>query len=173
MLQSETVRIVTGQSEQQAAQIVLLSVREQIKNGRVGSLLEALDANEKYFNSRQRLIQTLSQQIQAQAQILRRIGVLGQIAEQAGIKFDIKNSMGITNAKPPVLIKTVDINEPIKNQIIPAKENIINKKINDLNAPSAIGNLPAESSIIQLKEINLEEKSLPNIDLPLKDPSIK
>ena len=173
LLQSATLRIVTGQSEQQAAQIVLLSVREQIKNGRVSSLLEALDANEKYFNSRQRLIQTLAQQIQAQAQILRRIGVLGQIADQAGIKFDTKNSMGITNAKPPVLIKAVDVNDSTKNQNITVKENIINENNIDLNAPSATGNLPAESSVIQIKEINLEEKSLPNIDLYPKEPSIK
>ena len=173
LLQSATLRIVTGQSEQQAAQIVLLSVREQIKNGRVGSLLEALDANEKYFNSRQRLIQTLAQQIQAQAQILRRIGVLGQIADQAGIKFDTKNSMGVTNAKTPVLIKAVDVNDSSKNQNITVKENIINEKSIDLNAPSAIGNLPAESSVIQIKEINFEEKSLPNIDLYPKEPSIK
>ena len=173
LLQSATLRIVTGQSEQQAAQIVLLSVREQIKNGRVGSLLEALDANEKYFNSRQRLIQTLAQQIQAQAQILRRIGVLGQIADQAGIKFDTKNSMGITNAKPPVLIKAVDINDSTKNQIIPVKVNITNEKSIDLNAPTAIGNFPTESSIIQIKEINLEEKSLPNIELLQKNPSTK
>ena len=173
LLQSATLRIVTGQSEQQAAQIVLLSVREQIKNGRVSSLLEALDANEKYFNSRQRLIQTLAQQIQAQAQILRRIGVLGQVADQAGIKFDTKNSMGITNTKPPVLIKAVDVNDSTKNQNITVKENIINEKNIDLNAPSATGNLPAESSVIQIKEINLEEKSLPNIDLYPKEPSIK
>ena len=103
----------------------MLSVREQIKNGRVGSLLEALDANEKYFNSRQRLIQTLAQQIQAQAQILRRIGVLGQIAGQAGIKFDSKNSMGITNAMPPVLIKAVDLKESQTIQ----KTNVIENSI--------------------------------------------
>ena len=173
LLQSATLRIVTGQSEQQAAEIVLLSVREQIKNGRVSSLLEALDANEKYFNSRQRLIQTLAQQIQAQAQILRRIGVLGQIAEQAGIKFDTKNSMGITNAKPPVLIKAVELNDSPNNQSIKTKQITNNEKNIDLNSPSALGNLPAESSVIQIKEVNLEEKSLPNIDLPQKEPSIK
>lgn len=173
LLQSATLRIVTGQSEQQAAEIVLLSVREQIKNGRVSSLLEALDANEKYFNSRQRLIQTLAQQIQAQAQILRRIGVLGQIAEQAGIKFDTKNSMGITNAKPPVLIKAVELNDSPNNQSIKTKQITNNEKNIDLNSPSASGNLPAESSVIQIKEVNLEEKSLPNIDLPQKEPSIK
>ena len=173
LLQSATLRIVTGQSEQQAAEIVLLSVREQIKNGRVSSLLEALDANEKYFNSRQRLIQTLAQQIQAQAQILRRIGVLGQIAEQAGIKFDTKNSMGITNAKPPVLIKAVELIDSPNNQSIKTKQITNNEKNIDLNSPSASGNLPAESSVIQIKEVNLEEKSLPNIDLPQKEPSIK
>jgi len=173
LLQSATLRIVTGQSEQQAAQIVLLSVREQIKNGRVGSLLEALDANEKYFNSRQRLIQTLAQQIQAQAQILRRIGVLGQIAEQAGIKFDSKNSMGITNAMPPVLIKAVDLKESQTIQKTNVIENSIVEKNVDLNEPAAVGTLPAQSSIIQINEINIEGKSLPNIDLPGKDSLIK
>lgn len=85
LLQSATLRIATGQSEQQAAQIVLLSVREQIKSGRINSLLEALDANEKYFAARQRLVQTLAQQMQAHAQLLRRIGVLAQVSNQAGI----------------------------------------------------------------------------------------
>jgi outer membrane protein TolC len=74
LLQSATLRISTGLAEQDAAMIVLNTLRQQMKTGRVGSMMEAMDANERYFNARQRLVQTLSQQMQAHAQLLRRLG---------------------------------------------------------------------------------------------------
>lgn len=156
LLQSATLRIVTGQSEQQAAQIVLLSVREQIKSGRINSLLEALDANEKYFAARQRLVQTLAQQMQAHAQLLRRIGVLSQVANQAGIRFDTKASMGVT--PPPVIkLNTVDVNTSEPANLQQGDSPV------DLNMN---GNSPQDAQItltpvIQVKDNRVESSNLP------------
>jgi outer membrane protein TolC len=99
LLQSTTLRIATGQAEQDAALMVLQSLQQQMKTGRVGSLLEALDANERYFGARMRLMQTLAQQMQAQAQLLRRLGVLSQLQSMVNQPVDINASM--TRLKPP------------------------------------------------------------------------
>ena len=88
LLQSASLRVVTGHAEQKAAEAVVKSVQEQLKLGRMGSLLEALDAFDRYFAARQRLAQTLSQQMQAQAQLLRRMGVLSQLHAQAAVQLE-------------------------------------------------------------------------------------
>ena len=164
LLQSATLRISTGQSEQQAAEIVLISVREQIKNGRVGSLLEALDANERYFNARQRLVQTLGQQIQAQAQLLKRIGVLSQVAEQAGIKFETKASMGVS-PEPVILIKPVELDTTPKKDKLKTGVNLINEKPVDLRESTSTNtNSQGETSVIRINEVNIEGVSLPKIE---------
>ncbi|NDH10102.1 MAG: hypothetical protein EBY16_10975, partial [Gammaproteobacteria bacterium] len=119
--------------------------------------------NERYFNARQRLIQTLGQQIQAQAQLLRRIGVLSQVAEQAGIKFETKASMGVTPA-PVILIKPVEIDSSTKKDK-PNSVNILTKeKPVDLREPSASSNTTGEASVIQINEVNIEGVSLPKIE---------
>jgi outer membrane protein TolC len=87
MLQSATLRIGQGEAEQRAAAAVVAATREQLKNGRIGSLLEALDAVERLFAARQRLTQVLAQQMQAQAQLLTRIGILSDLSSYSGVKY--------------------------------------------------------------------------------------
>ncbi|MEI7970461.1 MAG: TolC family protein [Betaproteobacteria bacterium] len=79
VLLSATQRIPAGESEQRAARQVVDGVREQLKVGRIGSLLEALDAFDRLYSARVRTSQALGQQMVAQAQLLRRIGALGRI----------------------------------------------------------------------------------------------
>lgn len=86
-LQSATLRIGQGEAEQRAAAAVVAATREQLKNGRIGSLLEALDAVERLFAARQRLTQALVQQMQAQAQLLTRIGILGDLSGYSTVKY--------------------------------------------------------------------------------------
>ena len=112
LLQSATLRIATGQAEQDAAMIVLQSLRQQMQTGRVGSLLEAMDANERYFNARQRLVQTLAQQMQAQTQLLRRLGMLSQMQNMVNQASDINSSMAIV--KSPALDNKIDLKKPVK-----------------------------------------------------------
>lgn len=88
LLQSATLRIAAGQSEQTAASRVVDSVKEQIKTGRMGSLLDALDASERLYGARARVIQALGQQMQAQAQLLRLIGNLSTVRDKATLVLD-------------------------------------------------------------------------------------
>jgi outer membrane protein TolC len=88
LLQSATLRVNTGEAELRATAAVVASVLQQLKTGRIGSLIEALDAFERHFAARQRLAQTLSQQMQAQAQLLRRLGFLSQLNEKAGVQLE-------------------------------------------------------------------------------------
>lgn len=83
LLQSATLRVAAGQAEQLASAAVVAAVNEQLRFGRLGSLLEALDAYERHFAARQRLTQTLTQQMQAQAQLLARMGLLSDLREVA------------------------------------------------------------------------------------------
>jgi protease secretion system outer membrane protein len=53
-LQSATLRVTAGQAEQLASGAVVESVNAQLRTGRLGSLLEALDAYERHYASRQR-----------------------------------------------------------------------------------------------------------------------
>ena len=85
VLQSATLRVTAGQAEQLASAAVVASVNQQLSIGRIGSLLEALDAYERHFAARQRLTQTLSQQMQAQAQLLARMGVLSDLTRTAAV----------------------------------------------------------------------------------------
>lgn len=87
-LQSATLRVTAGQAEQLASAAVVDSVTAQLRTGRMASLLEALDAYERNFSARQRLVSTLGQQMQAQAQLLRRIGKLSELSDQAKVRFD-------------------------------------------------------------------------------------
>lgn len=76
LLQSAVLRIQTAQLEQVSAGKVVEAVEEQLKTGRMGSLLDALDATERFFSARQRLVQSMGQHIKAHAQILQRTGQL-------------------------------------------------------------------------------------------------
>jgi outer membrane protein TolC len=79
MLQSAALRIQTAQLEQVSAGKVVDAIAEQLKTGRLGSLLDALDASERFFSARQRLVQSMGQHIKAHAQILQRTGQLRDI----------------------------------------------------------------------------------------------
>ena len=92
-LQSATLRVTAGQAEQLASAAVVDSVTAQLRTGRMGSLLEALDAYERHFAARQRLVSTLGQQMQAQAQLLRRIGKLSDLSDQAKLEFNPKKQV--------------------------------------------------------------------------------
>jgi outer membrane protein TolC len=85
LLQATTLRINLGQQEQESALRVTEAVREQLKAGRVSSMLEALDASDRLFQARNKLTQSLGQQMLAQAQLLRHMGQLKSIREQARV----------------------------------------------------------------------------------------
>ena len=76
MLESSRLRIGAAQLEQVSASRVVEAVDEQLRTGRLGSLLEALDASERYFGARQRLTLAVAQTLKAHAQILQRTGQL-------------------------------------------------------------------------------------------------
>lgn len=92
ILQSATLRVAAGQAEQLASAAVVASVDEQLRIGRIGSLLEALDAYERHFGARQRLTQTLVQQMQVQAQLLARMGLLSDLRQTAGAELARKGA---------------------------------------------------------------------------------
>ena len=77
LLESALLRISAAQQEQAAAARVVDAVAEQLRSGRLGSLLEALDASERLFAARQRLAQAMAQTIKSHAQLLQRTGQLG------------------------------------------------------------------------------------------------
>lgn len=85
LLQASTLRINLGQQEQASALSVTEAVREQLKAGRIGSMLEALDASDRLYQARYKLTQSLGQQMLAQAQLLRHMGQLTSIREQARV----------------------------------------------------------------------------------------
>jgi adhesin transport system outer membrane protein len=85
LLQAATLRISLGQQEQEAARRVTEAVREQLKVGRMTSLLEALDASQSLYDARFKLTQALGQQMLAQAQLLKSMGQLSALREQARI----------------------------------------------------------------------------------------
>lgn len=78
LLESGRLRIGAAQLEQASAARVVEAVGEQLRTGRLGSLLEALDASERHFGARQRLTQAIAQTIKSHAQLLQRTGQLGQ-----------------------------------------------------------------------------------------------
>lgn len=77
-LKSAMMRVSAARLEQEAAARVVDAVTEQLGVGRLGSLLEALDAGERLFAARQRLAQSISQTIKSHAQLLLRTGDLPQ-----------------------------------------------------------------------------------------------
>lgn len=79
LLESANFRVQTAQLEQVAAGKVMDAVQEQLRSGRLGSLLDALDASERLFASRQRLAQAIAQNLKAHAQLLTRTGQLGDL----------------------------------------------------------------------------------------------
>ena len=83
LLQSADLRLQAAEAEQASALAVVNAVDEQLKNGRIGSLLEALDASDRLFGARFRIAQTLSQQMKAHAQLLARLGLLSNVQTQA------------------------------------------------------------------------------------------
>lgn len=83
LLESSRLRIGAAQLEQVSASRVVQAVDEQLRTGRLGSLLEALDASERYFGARQRLTLAVAQTLKAHAQILQRIGQLSGEAVMA------------------------------------------------------------------------------------------
>jgi len=85
LLQASTLRINLGQQEQASALRVTEAVREQLKAGRIPSILEVLDASDRLYQARNKLTQSLGQQMLAQAQLLRHMGQLTSIREQARV----------------------------------------------------------------------------------------
>ena len=83
LLQSTALRLQAAEAEQASALTVVNAVDEQLKSGRIGSLLEALDASDRLFGARFRLTQALGQQMKAHAQLLSRLGLLSDVQTQA------------------------------------------------------------------------------------------
>ncbi len=83
LLQSTELRVQAAQAEQASAMTVVDAVEEQLKSGRISSLLEALDASDRLFGARYRLTQALGQQMKAHAQLLSRLGLLSDVQTQA------------------------------------------------------------------------------------------
>lgn len=79
LFDSAGFRVETAQLEQEAAGKVIAAIEAQLSTGRLGSLLDALDASERFFASRQRLVQAIAQNMKAHAQLLARIGQLGDL----------------------------------------------------------------------------------------------
>jgi outer membrane protein TolC len=79
LFESAAFRVETAQLEQEAAGKVITAIEAQLTSGRLGSLLDALDASERFFASRQRLVQAIAQNLKAHAQLLARIGQLGDL----------------------------------------------------------------------------------------------
>jgi outer membrane protein TolC len=85
LLQSSGLRLQAAQAEQTSAQSVVNAVNEQLKTGRMGSLLEALDASDRLFGARSRITQALGQQMKAHTQLLNRLGLLSDVQSQSNL----------------------------------------------------------------------------------------
>ncbi len=83
LLNAASMRLETANAEQNSAFAVVKAVDEQLKSGRIGSLLEALDASDRLYGAQYRLTQALGQQMKAHAQLLSRIGLLSEIQTQS------------------------------------------------------------------------------------------
>ncbi len=84
LLESAQLRTQAAQAEVQAAEQVMAAVDAQLLSGRLNSLLDALDASERLYGSRQRLVQSIGQHIKAHTQLLQRMGLI-----------DVQNIKGI------------------------------------------------------------------------------
>lgn len=87
LLQAASLRISLGQQEQASALQVTSAVREQLRVGRISSLLDALDASDRLYQARIRLTQALSDQMLAQAQLLKHMRRLADVADHATLKI--------------------------------------------------------------------------------------
>ena len=85
LLQSSSLRLQAAQAEQTSAQSVVNAVNEQLKTGRMSSLLEALDASDRLFGARSRITQALGQQMKAHTQLLNRLGFLSDVQSQSNL----------------------------------------------------------------------------------------
>ncbi len=83
LLQAASLRISLGQQEQESALRVTKAVREQLSVGRIGSLLDALDASDRLYQARIRVTQALSEQMLAQAQLLKHMRQLAGVTDYA------------------------------------------------------------------------------------------
>jgi outer membrane protein TolC len=81
LLESAQLRTQAAQAEVEAAKLVMDA---QLLSGRLNSLLDALDASERLYGSRQRLVQSIGQHIKAHTQLLQRMGLI-----------DVQNIKGI------------------------------------------------------------------------------
>lgn len=81
LLQAAQLRIQAAISEEAAARAVVKAVDAQLKSGRISSLLEALDASERHYAARQRLLSAIGQQMKTHAQLLMRLGLLSATAD--------------------------------------------------------------------------------------------
>jgi outer membrane protein TolC len=84
LLESAQLRTQAAQAEVEAAELVMAAVDAQLLSGRLNSLLDALDASERLYGSRQRLVQSIGQHIKAHTQLLQRMGLI-----------DVQNIKGI------------------------------------------------------------------------------
>lgn len=76
LLESAQLRTQAAQAEVEAAELVMAAVDAQLLSGRLNSLLDALDASERLYASRQRLVQSIGQHIKAHTQLLQRMGLI-------------------------------------------------------------------------------------------------
>lgn len=76
LLESAQLRTQAAQAEVAAAEQVMAAVDAQLQSGRLNSLLDALDASERLYGSRQRLVQSIGQHLKAHTQLLQRMGLI-------------------------------------------------------------------------------------------------
>ena len=96
LLESSSLRIRNAEMEEESARKVVDAMTEQLQIGRMGSILEALDASERHFFARQRLVQALSQTLKARAQTLSR---MGQLVQSSYVEISNNSSALPTNAR--------------------------------------------------------------------------
>ncbi len=82
-IQSSTIRLDVVAKEVASATKVLNATEEQLKNGRLVSMLEALDAVDRVYQAKTRLTQTIGQQMTAQVQLLSKMGMLADVTRAA------------------------------------------------------------------------------------------
>ena len=82
--ESAQLRTQAAQAEVEAAELLMAAVDAQLLSGLLNSLLDALDASERLYGSRQRLVQSIGQHIKAHTQLLQRMGLI-----------DVQNIKGI------------------------------------------------------------------------------
>ena len=82
-IQSSTLRLDVASKEVDSSIAVMRATEEQMKHGRLVSMLEALDAVDRVYQAKTRLTQTIGQQMSAQTQLLGKMGILATITQSA------------------------------------------------------------------------------------------